>query len=159
MRRADGRDVHLQLRVLAHEDAGGARMVEVDVREQQMTHVLQVEPTCAQARLQRNDAGRRAAVEQRRPVVRVQHVRPDHVLGAAVEEIERIRGHVPPDPRIGSYGRKRRTIASARDTTWRWPGALCGRPALTSIVFSCADPRYQPPTVRWLPQNTCSPRM
>ena len=39
VRRADLRDVHLQRRVLADEHACGARMVEVDVAEQQMADV------------------------------------------------------------------------------------------------------------------------
>ena len=39
VRRADLRDVHLQARVLAHEHARGAGMVEVDVGEQQVADV------------------------------------------------------------------------------------------------------------------------
>src|SRR5207244_8870504 len=39
MWRADRRDVHGQPGVLAHEHAGRTRVVEVDVREQQMTEV------------------------------------------------------------------------------------------------------------------------
>src|SRR5436190_14205249 len=112
-----------------------------------MAHVPELEPARAQARFQRFEARRRAAVEDRRPLLRVEQVRADHALGAAVAKVEGIRGHVSPDPRIGSYGRKRRTIASASDTKCRCPGALCGRPALTSIALSWAVPRYQPPTV------------
>ena len=39
VRRADLRDVHLQARVLAHEHARGAGVVEVDVREEQVADV------------------------------------------------------------------------------------------------------------------------
>ena len=68
VRRADLRYVHLQLRVLADEHAGRARVVEVDVREQQVPHVLQLQVLVREPRFQLRDAGRRPAVEQRRPV-------------------------------------------------------------------------------------------
>ena len=44
MRRAYLGDVHLQRRVLAHEHARRAGMVEMDVREQQVPQVLELEP-------------------------------------------------------------------------------------------------------------------
>src|SRR5262249_17089250 len=119
MRRADRRHVHLERRVLAHQDAGGAGMVEVDVREQQVTDVLEREPARAQPVLQRLDACGRAAVEERGPVLGLQHVRTDDAFGAEVVEIEGTRGHVSPDPCSESYGRKWRTIASRIDTTCR----------------------------------------
>jgi hypothetical protein len=82
MRRADRRDVHLQLRVLAHEHSCRARVVEVDVREQQVRHVLQFQSTPLQARLQGRHAGGRPAVEERRAVGCVQQVGADHALAA-----------------------------------------------------------------------------
>ncbi len=39
VRRADLRDVHLKARVLAHKGSCRARVVEVDVREQEVAHV------------------------------------------------------------------------------------------------------------------------
>ena len=50
VRRADRRDVHLQRRVLAHEHAGGAGVVEVDVAEQQMADVGEREAVRRRAR-------------------------------------------------------------------------------------------------------------
>ena len=47
MRRADRRDVHLEARMLADQDARRARMVEVDVREEQMPDVRQLQPALA----------------------------------------------------------------------------------------------------------------
>ncbi len=52
VRRADLGDVHLQSRMLADEDARRARMVEVDVAEEQMTHVLEREAVVGQSLLQ-----------------------------------------------------------------------------------------------------------
>ncbi len=44
MRRADRRHVHLEPRMLADERAGRARVVEMDVAEQQVAHVGEREP-------------------------------------------------------------------------------------------------------------------
>ena len=49
VRRPDLRDVHLEARVLAHERAGRARVVEVDVREQQVPQVGDLEALLARA--------------------------------------------------------------------------------------------------------------
>ena len=49
VRRADLRDVNLQRRVLAHERARGAGMVEVDVREEQVPDVAELEASLAPA--------------------------------------------------------------------------------------------------------------
>jgi hypothetical protein len=80
VRRADLGDVHLQARVLPHERARGARMVEVDVREQQVTQVLQLEPALGEPRLQLRDTARRPAVVQREPVVGLEQVGADDPL-------------------------------------------------------------------------------
>ena len=50
VRRSDLRDVHLEPRVLADEHARGARVVEVDVGEQQVAEVDEVEPALGEAR-------------------------------------------------------------------------------------------------------------
>ena len=85
VRRADLGDVHLQPRALAHERARGSRVVEVDVREEQVADVGEVEAALGESGLQVRDAGRRAAVEERGPVDRVEEVAPDHVLLEVVE--------------------------------------------------------------------------
>ncbi len=71
MRCANLGDVHLQPRVLADEDARGAGVVEMDVRQEEVPQVAQLEPAFAQPGLERADARGRAAVEQRRAVFRL----------------------------------------------------------------------------------------
>ena len=90
MRRPDRRDVYLQLGMLAHEHARGAGVVEVDVREQQVAHVVQFEPAQTQALLQHGHAGGGPAVEERRSLGRLQQVDADHPLAAEVQEVERV---------------------------------------------------------------------
>ena len=50
---AHGRHVHLERGVLADDRAGRARVVEVDVGEEQMPDVTELEPSLGEARLQR----------------------------------------------------------------------------------------------------------
>jgi hypothetical protein len=80
VRRADLRNVDLEPGVLAHQRARRARVVEVDVRQQQVAHILQLEPALTEPRLQLRDAARGAAVLQRRPVVGLEQVAADHPL-------------------------------------------------------------------------------
>ena len=77
--------------MLADEGAGGAGVVEVDVREEKMADVRQLEPALGETGLQRVDARRRAAVVDRRPVVGLDQVRADDALGLVVE-VDRL-GH------------------------------------------------------------------
>ena len=77
--------------MLADERPGGAGVVEVDVREQQMPDLAELEPALREARLQRRYAGRRPAVEERRPVVRLDEVAADVPREALVEEVDRRR--------------------------------------------------------------------
>ena len=93
VRCADRRDVHLQRRVLADECPGRAGVVEVDVAEQQVPDVGQREAAVGEARLQRVDRRRGAAVEERRPVVGVEQVARDDPLAAEVVEVDGLRGH------------------------------------------------------------------
>ena len=78
--------------MLAHEHARGARVVEVDVAEQQVADVAEREPAPCEARLQRVDRRRRPAVEERRAVVGVEQIRGDGALVAEVVEIDQL-GH------------------------------------------------------------------
>jgi len=72
VRRADLGDVYLQLRMLAHEHAGRACVVEVDVTEQEMPHVRELHALRIETALQRGDRRRRSAVEQRGAVFGVE---------------------------------------------------------------------------------------
>src|SRR5919201_2758583 len=78
--------------MLANEHPCGAREIEVDVREQQVAYLAQLEPALAETLLQRRHARGGAAVEQRRPLGRFQHVGADDALLPEVEEIERLHG-------------------------------------------------------------------
>ncbi len=93
MRGADLRHVHLQLGVLADEHARRARVVEVDVREEQVPHVAELESALGQAGLQRGQADRGPAVLQRGPVLGLEQVGADHSLAAEVVQVERLWRH------------------------------------------------------------------
>src|SRR3954451_14385277 len=82
--------MHWEGRVLAHERAGSAGMVEVDVGKEQVAQVVQPQAAFPKCRIQLFDARRRSAVEQRRPVLGLDEVHTDDALGALVEEIERV---------------------------------------------------------------------
>src|SRR5918994_1380848 len=71
--------------VLADEDSGRSRVIEVDVREQQVAHVLDIHAAIRQLRLQMRNRRRRAAVEQRRAVLRLEEVAADDPRGLVVE--------------------------------------------------------------------------
>ena len=97
MRRADLRDVHLQRRVLAHERAGGAGVVEVDVREEQMADVAELEVALREPGLQRRNARRRPAVVEREAVVGLDDVAADVAGQPLVEQVDRLeRGEEHP---------------------------------------------------------------
>ena len=93
MRRADLGDVHAQLGVLADERAGGAGVVEVDVREQQVADVGELEAAVGERLLQRREAGGRAAVVQREPVVGLEQVAADDALVLVVQVDQVGAGH------------------------------------------------------------------
>ena len=88
MRGAELRDVDLELRVLAHEDARGAGVVEVDVAEDQVTQVCELEAVLLEPSFERRDAARGPAVEERESVVGLEEVAPDDPLGAAMVEVD-----------------------------------------------------------------------
>ncbi len=90
MRCSDLGDVHLQLGMLAHQHAGGARMIEMNVTQQEMPHVRKLHALLLEAVLQRGDRRRRSAVEQRGAVIGVEQVAPDRALAARVVKVDRI---------------------------------------------------------------------
>ena len=91
MRRADLRDVDLQRRVLADEHTRGARVVEVDVREEEVPDVGELEPALGEAGLQ----VRRCTVvgpqsKSAGPLVGLEQVAGDDP-GRLVVEVDRLR--------------------------------------------------------------------
>ena len=74
--------------MLPDERAGGARVVEVDVAEQQVADICQREPAGGEALLEGGDVGRRSAVEEGEAVVRFEQVAADDALGAEVVEVD-----------------------------------------------------------------------
>ena len=92
MRCPDGRHVHPQVGVLPHENACGSRVVEVDVREEKMANVSELEATIGEPCLQRGNARRRPAVEERGSVVGVEQVARDD-SGRTVVQVDRRRRH------------------------------------------------------------------
>jgi hypothetical protein len=88
VRCAELRDVYLEVAVLADEDSRGARVVEVDVAQEQMADVREREPVLAKALLERRDAARGAAVEEREAGVGLEEVGADDALGALVAEVD-----------------------------------------------------------------------
>jgi hypothetical protein len=88
-------DVDDELRMLAHDRPGRARMVEVDVREEEVPQVTYLVAAGRQCSAQRREAARRSAVDERQPIVRVDEVRADATRVTTVQEIERLRfqGH------------------------------------------------------------------
>ncbi len=85
--------VQCQPGVLAHEHASRARVVEVDVREQEMPDVAELHPTAAQLLAEDGNAARGPAVEQREPVVGLEEVGADPAWIAEVQEVHRLRCH------------------------------------------------------------------
>jgi hypothetical protein len=88
VRRADFGDVNLQIWMLTDEDAGGARMVEVDVAQEQVTDVGEGEPEPGKSFLQSRNARCRAAVEERGPSLGLEQVAADDAFDAAVVKVD-----------------------------------------------------------------------
>ena len=93
VRGADRGDMDGERRVLAHERPGGARVIEVDVREEEVLQVADLRAARAERVAKRREAARRTAVEEREPVVRLDEVRGDPVGVPAVQEVERLVRH------------------------------------------------------------------
>jgi len=89
VRRPDLAHVNPQARVSPREDAGSARVVEVDVREHEMAHVLQRQAVGREAALERPETARGPAVHERR-LVAGQQVRRDDPGMPEVEKVEEL---------------------------------------------------------------------
>ncbi len=107
VRGTDLGDVDDQGGVLTHERAGRARVVEMDVREEQVLQVADLRAAGAERVAERREAARRAAVEERQPVVRLDEVRGDSAGVPAVQEVERLVRH-PRDATEGDEFRSHR---------------------------------------------------
>ncbi len=89
--------------MLAHEQSGGAGVVEMDVAEQQVADVSQLHSARRECGLQRVDRDGGPAVEQCRAIVGVERVAPDRVCDAFMEEVDRLgRAHAPALARAAS---------------------------------------------------------
>jgi hypothetical protein len=75
--------------MLAHEHAGCPRVVEMDVRKEQVPHVRKRERMRGQPLGERGHAAGRTAVEERRPVASFEQVDADHAGRPEEMEIER----------------------------------------------------------------------
>jgi hypothetical protein len=89
VRRPDLAHVDPQARVPPREDAGSAGVVEVDVREHEMAHVLQRQAVNREAVLERPETARGPAVHQCR-LVAGQQVRRDDPGMPEVEKVEEL---------------------------------------------------------------------
>jgi hypothetical protein len=83
--------VHAERRIPANEHAGRACVIEVDVREDEVAQILDAEPVGGEARLERAEAGRGPAVDERRLIPR-QEVGPDDPGAPEVLQVEKLRG-------------------------------------------------------------------
>ncbi len=79
--------------MLSYQRAGGARVVEVDVREEQVPQIVELDAACPECVVQRGKAARRAAVEEREAVVGLDEVCGDTAGIAAMQEVEWIVRH------------------------------------------------------------------
>jgi hypothetical protein len=63
-------------------------VVEVDVGEQEVPDVAELVPALRQSGLERAEAARGPAVEEREPVLGLEQIDPDRARVAAVEEVD-----------------------------------------------------------------------
>jgi hypothetical protein len=80
--------MNLKVRMHADEDAGRTGMVEVDVAEEQVAHVLERQAVVGQSLLERGNTRSGAAVEERGPIRGVEQVTRDDPLGTPVVKID-----------------------------------------------------------------------
>ena len=88
MRKPDFGDPDGQVRLLPDERAGGAGVIEVDVREQQVADVGQFDPVLAEAGDESRQCRGRAAVLESEPVRGFEQVHADRVFPAAEPQVD-----------------------------------------------------------------------
>ena len=92
---ADLGDPDRQLRMQPHERAGRPGVIEVDVREQQVSQLGQLDAVLAEACDEPRQRRRRPAVLQREAVGRLDQIHADRVLLAAEVQVDDAqRSHV-----------------------------------------------------------------
>src|SRR5215207_10055670 len=147
--------MHLDVRMLADDRPGRTGMVQVDVGEEQVPHVGELDPALPQAGFERGERRRRAAVEHRRPVARLDEVRADHALDALVMEVDRRdRGaHAPAAAVERKNASSRSSIRSSADSIptlsrIRFRGAANGASAVEACVIraGCSMRLSTPPS-------------
>jgi hypothetical protein len=79
-----------EIRVSTDKRAGRSRMVEVDMRENQVAEILDGEPLLGEARLERCETGRRAAVDER-GLLALEQVRRDDPGAPEMLQVEQLR--------------------------------------------------------------------
>ena len=78
-------DVHTQLGVLPHEEARGSGVVEMDVREEQMSQVPHREPSRLEPLLERAEGRRGPAVDEPWAIRRLDDVRAHDALDSTMQ--------------------------------------------------------------------------
>ena len=132
VRSADLGDVDLEPGMLAHEHACGSRVIEVNVREQEVTNVGQVEASLGEPRLEERDARARATVEEGRPVRSLEQVCADDVLVLEMD-VDRVGRHAASAASRSSM----RSSADSMPTESRISvgGTAKGHPRSTHVSF------------------------
>ena len=104
MRRAER--MHVHMRTSLRQMSGGARMIQMDVCEQQMADVRQRNPRCAQALDQRAPRGSRPALHEQVTIDAADQERVGRTLHPHVAHIDRLHLHGSSH----AIGREARTI-------------------------------------------------
>ena len=76
--------------MVAHDRAGGAGVVEVDVREQEVTQVGETDAALCEPGFERLACRGRPAVEEGEAVVGLDQVDPDRALAAGEVQVDRL---------------------------------------------------------------------
>jgi hypothetical protein len=79
-----------EIRVSTDERAGRSRMVQVDMRENQVAEILDGEPVLGEASLERCETGDRAAVDER-GLLALEQVRRDDPGAPEMLQVEQLR--------------------------------------------------------------------
>ena len=88
VRRARFVDEHAQPRIVAHERARGARMIEMDVRQQQRRHVGHRDAGAFELASKHGKGARWSGIDQRHAAFAVQHAGGDDARHALKQQID-----------------------------------------------------------------------
>ena len=90
MRRADLVNKHLRIRAAIHEHARCAGVIQVNVRQQNRAHIVELKSSRAQRMLQRRERRRRPGIEDRDAAGSVQKRRCDDARLSEKFEVDKI---------------------------------------------------------------------